>query len=124
MLSNLLQILIYPSITICYYVTSFVDSIIKFTKYVTKSFNKYLIKLFADEYVDIITYTQFNDFDDQFIHNYYKYKKYLYVTHNNKIQQAQLLINKHTSNMAYVLVNYNGTFVEIEKDINKYKISI
>lgn len=81
---------------------------------------KYRTKRLSPPYLDVSTYANLYN-EPEYTYTYNQYKHYIHVLHDDKMLQANLLVNKETGKMVYVIV-YDGQYKVVEEDIEKYKL--
>lgn len=98
---SFLKIPLYP-IAFTVYTTGLVlETIIKLPTILSNYYEKQEFLNSPHIYVDFNSYTKFTG-----IHiNHNEYKDYIFVIKDNKFVKAQLMINKNTGKMAYVIDN-------------------
>lgn len=82
---------------------------------------KYRTKRLSPPYLDVSTYANLYN-EPEYTYTYNQYKHYIHVLQDDKMLQANLLVNKETGKMVYVIV-YDGQYKVVEEDIEKYKLN-
>lgn len=114
MILSFLRLPLYPVIYIAYVTGLTLESIVHLPTTISKITKRYFFLNSQGTYTDLKTYTRYTDY---YI-NHSKYKDYIYVTKNNKLVKAYLMINKKTHKMSYVMDD-----ISVCDDIDKYKIT-